>query len=56
MSQARFESVQLYLIENDIEEDRVMAHGYGESEPKTTNETEEGHATNRRMVFTILEK
>ena len=56
LSQSRAEAVMNYLIENDIYSDRVTAMGYGESEPETTNDTEEGRATNRRVVFTITSK
>jgi peptidoglycan-associated lipoprotein len=35
LSQKRAESVVKYLIDNDIPEDRLTAHGYGESVPKT---------------------
>lgn len=54
LSQSRAESVMNYLVENGIDSNRVSAKGYGESQPETTNDTEEGRAQNRRVVFTIL--
>ena len=56
LSQERSESVRTYIIEHGIDPDRITAHGYGESQPETTNNTEAGRAVNRRVVFTILEK
>ena len=56
LSQERAESVMNYLFENGIYNERVSAMGYGESQPETTNETDEGRAINRRVVFTITSK
>lgn len=56
LSQSRAEAVMNYLTENNIDGDRVSAKGYGESQPETTNDTEEGRAINRRVVFTITSK
>lgn len=56
LSQARSEAVRSYVVEHGIREERIEAQGYGESEPETTNDTEEGRAINRRVVFTVLEK
>ena len=49
LSQARAESVRQYLIKAGVEAERIKAVGKGESEPKTTNETLEGRAMNRRV-------
>ncbi|MDH5474209.1 MAG: OmpA family protein [Cyclobacteriaceae bacterium] len=56
LSQERAESVMNYLFENGIYNERVSAVGYGESVPETTNDTAEGRAINRRVVFTITSK
>jgi outer membrane protein OmpA-like peptidoglycan-associated protein len=56
LSQSRAESVRTYVTDQGIDESRITAQGYGESEPEETNDTEEGRATNRRVVFTVLEK
>lgn len=49
LSQERSESVRKYLIKEGIEENRIKAIGKGESVPRTTNETLEGRAMNRRV-------
>jgi len=43
-----------YLISQGIDSSRLEAHGYGESKPIDSNETEAGRANNRRVEFTIL--
>lgn len=55
LSQRRAESVRRYLIDKDVDEDRLAAVGYGEAKPIADNETEEGRSKNRRVEFTILE-
>lgn len=55
LSQARATSVRDYLIDQDIDADRLVAVGYGESQPIATNETAEGRQRNRRVEFKILE-
>jgi len=54
LSQGRSQSVVDYLISQGIETTRLQAHGYGETKPIDTNETDEGRANNRRVEFTIL--
>lgn len=54
LSQGRSQSVVDYLISQGIESYRLEAHGYGESKPIDTNNTEEGMANNRRVEFTVL--
>lgn len=49
LSQDRAESVRQYLIKKGIGENRIKAIGKGESVPRTTNETLEGRAMNRRV-------
>ena len=53
LSQRRSESVKQYLIDMGIELDRIEAQGYGEKKPKSTNETPEGRAKNRRTEVRI---
>lgn len=57
LSQRRANSVKTSLL-NDygIEADRVTAIGYGESQPKATNDTAAGQAENRRVVAKITQK
>jgi len=57
LSQQRAEAVRLYLIQNhSVEPNRLLAKGYGESQPVAPNDTEENMAQNRRVEFTILGK
>ena len=57
LSKRRANSVFQYLIkEHGITEDRITPHGYGESKPVATNDTEEGMQMNRRVEVVILEK
>lgn len=56
LSQARSESVVSYLISHGINKDRLVAHGYGETKPIDTNDTDEGRQNNRRSEFKILSK
>lgn len=54
LSQRRVESVRAYLIDAGVGPDRLVAKGYGESEPIASNANAEGRAENRRVEFTIL--
>src|SRR5690606_12280790 len=56
LSQGRCQSVVDYLVSQGVDEYRLTAHGYGESKPIDTNETDEGRANNRRVEFTVLKK
>lgn len=51
LSQARAEAVRQALVERGVREEAVSARGYGESRPLATNNTPEGRAQNRRIVF-----
>ena len=59
LSQKRADSVREFLIKNEIAEDRVIAKGYGESQPIVKCETEEScseedHEWNRRCEMVIV--
>lgn len=56
LSQARAQSVVNYLIEKKIDVKRLVAKGYGEAQPRATNDTDEGRQQNRRTEFKILSK
>lgn len=56
LSQGRSQSVVNYLMSQGIQASRLTAHGYGETKPIDTNETEAGRANNRRVEFTVLKK
>ncbi len=51
LSEARANSVADYFVEQGISRDRIIIVGKGETEPIASNDTEEGRAQNRRVVF-----
>ncbi len=53
LSQRRAEAVRNFLAVNGISSDRIVAKGYGESYPVTTNTTEAGRQQNRRVEVVI---
>lgn len=53
LSEARAQSVSDYITNAGIPEGRLIAVGYGETDPIADNETEEGRAQNRRIEFTV---
>jgi outer membrane protein OmpA-like peptidoglycan-associated protein len=56
LSQDRADAVRNYLLQKNIKPERVTAKGYGETQPQTTNDTEEGKQLNRRVEFTIIKE
>lgn len=54
LSEARAKAVYDYLVEHNIEADRLAYKGYGESRPVADNATDEGRRLNRRTEMTIL--
>lgn len=53
LSQARADAVRNYLISKGIEANRIIAVGYGETQPVADNTTEEGRKQNRRTEVRI---
>ena len=53
LSQQRAEAVLAYLTRQGVSADRLTARGYGEDQPIATNDTAEGRAQNRRVVFRL---
>lgn len=51
LSQQRVDAVTAELVARGIAAKRLHAQGFGEERPVATNETEEGRALNRRVVF-----
>jgi len=56
LSMRRAQVVVDWLVKKGINKDRLVAKGYGEEQPITTNDTNEGRQENRRTEFKILEK
>ncbi|MFT5617620.1 MAG: OOP family OmpA-OmpF porin [Arenicella sp.] len=54
LSQKRAQSVVDFLKESGIPKANIIAHGYGETQPIVSNDTDEGKAKNRRIEFKIL--
>jgi OOP family OmpA-OmpF porin len=54
LSQRRANSV-IKILEEDygVPADRLMAHGYGESKPVASNDTDQGRAQNRRVMASL---
>lgn len=56
LSNERAGSVKQYLVLNhNLNPDRLLARGYGESRPVTSNDSDEGRAKNRRVEFVVIE-
>ncbi len=51
LSQRRADSVKKYLVNSGIQGDRILAKGYGEADPISSNTTAGGRAENRRIEF-----
>ena len=57
LSQARAESVRMYLIQVAPElSSRMVARGYGPTQPKAENTTANGRKNNRRVELQVLNK
>lgn len=55
-SDARAQIIRLYLTEKGVEEQRLTARGYGESEPLQEGTSDEARSANRRVQFVILDR
>ena len=56
LSEKRARALKAYLVDHyKIKKDRLVTIGYGESRPVATNDTPEGRALNRRVVFKRIE-
>jgi len=56
LSQQRADAVKAYLVSQKVSATKVIAKGYGESQPVATNDTDEGRQLNRRVEVVILQK
>jgi len=55
-SDARAQIIRLYLTEKGVEEGRLVAKGYGESQPLMEGTSDDARAANRRVQFMILDR
>ena len=53
LSQARAESVMKALVDLGVSKDMLSAKGYGQDNPKASNDTEEGRYENRRIEYKV---
>jgi len=54
LSRRRAEEVKRYLVQKGVEGNRLLVEVFGFSKPKSTNDTAEGRALNRRVDFKLL--
>lgn len=53
LSENRAASVKQYLVNKGVDESRLTAQGFGETQPVVDNNTAAGRAKNRRVVMTV---
>ncbi len=53
LSQKRADAVTAYLVSKGVTQTRLTSKGYGQVDPKYSNDTEEGKAQNRNVQFLI---
>ncbi len=53
LSEKRALAVKTYLVNKGVAENRLKSRGFGETQPKATNDTSAGRAENRRVEFTV---
>jgi outer membrane protein OmpA-like peptidoglycan-associated protein len=56
LSQARAQTVFDFLVEQDVDGNRMMTEGFGLSQPVAPNDTPEGRQQNRRVDLVIAEE
>jgi len=54
LSERRAQSVVDYLVSRGVDADQIVARGYGELEPRFSNDSEEGRARNRRVAISFV--
>ena len=53
LSDSRANSVKQYLMQNGVDESRIVATGYGEEKPVADNKTAAGRSKNRRVEMKL---
>ena len=54
LSERRATSVERYLVAQNVASNRILARGFGESEPVASNDTAAGRQENRRVEVAIM--
>jgi outer membrane protein OmpA-like peptidoglycan-associated protein len=54
LSEGRAAAVVTWLTANGISADRLVARGFGETQPLVSNDTKDGRATNRRVEINLI--
>lgn len=54
LSQERVDAVKSYLVSKGIQENRIKTKAFGGTQPLSREDTEEAHASNRRVEVRIL--
>jgi Outer membrane protein and related peptidoglycan-associated (lipo)proteins len=55
LSLERAENVKSHLVSKGVEGDRLSTAGFGEDNPKESNNTRKGRIANRRVEFKVVE-
>ena len=55
LSEQRAKAVLDYLIEKGLNATRIKSFGFGNTQPISDNDTEEGRQLNRRVAFKLIE-
>ena len=56
LSENRAKAVYDYLVVNNIDAGRLTYKGYGDTQPKVKNDSDENRAKNRRTEFKVISK
>ncbi len=56
LSQNRANAVKKYVVSKEVSAAKIIAKGYGESQPEVANDSDENRQINRRVQFTVLKK
>lgn len=56
LSDERATAVRSWLVAHGVPQERLIAHGYGQTRPLVPNITDENRARNRRVQFVILDQ
>ncbi|ACC97877.1 Outer membrane protein [Elusimicrobium minutum Pei191] len=56
LSEARAIAVKSYIVSRGVHPDSIKVYGFGKRRPLTLDDSIEGRATNRRIVFTVTDR